>query len=71
MAQVTSRAVSIASRGKPGANQRLVGGNEGGIVPVSEWTPAGNDVTIRVVTNSLELPYPVNQLQLSHMLTLV
>lgn len=65
------RIVSTSSPGKRSANQSLVEGDEGGIVPVSEWSPAGNDVTIRVVTNGLELPYPVNQLQVSHMLTLV
>ena len=69
--QVTSRAVSISSRGKPGANQSLVGGNEGGIVPVSERAPSWNNLTIRFVTDSLELPYPVNKLQVADMLILV
>ena len=40
-------------------------------MPVSERAPAGNDITIWVVTHSLELPHPVNQLQVSYMLTLV
>ena len=53
------------------SNQGLVKGKEGGVVPVGEWAPAGNDVTIRVVTDSLELPYPLNKLQVSHMPTLV
>lgn len=40
-------------------------------MPVSERPPTGNDRTTRVVANRLELPHPVNQLQVAHMITLV
>jgi len=63
--------VSFSSRGELGVNQSLVKSTEGGIVPVSERTPAGHDVTIPIITDSLELPYTVNKLQVTHMLILV
>lgn len=40
-------------------------------MPVSERATAGNDLTILIVSNSLELPYPVDKLQVAHMITLV
>ena len=40
-------------------------------MPVSERTPARHDVTILIITDSLELPYAVNKLQVTHMLILV
>ena len=65
------RALSPSSQGEPGTNQRFIESREGGVVPVSERAPAWNDVTIQRVTDSLELPYAVNQLQVAHMLPLV
>lgn len=40
-------------------------------MPISERAATGNDIIVLVVTNSLELPYPVNKLQVAHMVTLV
>jgi len=54
-----------------GVNPSLVESAEGSIVLVSQWTPAGNDVAILIVTDGLELPHAVNKLQVTHMLTLV
>ena len=65
------RAVSFSSRGQAGINQRLVENAEGGIVPISQRPPTGNDVAILIVTDGLELPYAVNKLQVTHMLILV
>ena len=56
---------------KLGINQSLVESAEGGIVPISQRPPAGNDVAILIVTDGLELPYAVNKLQVTHMLILV
>ena len=63
--------VSFSSRGELGVNQSLVKSIKGGVVPVSERTPAWHDVAILIATNSLELPYTVNKLQVTHMLILV
>ena len=64
---------SIVSQvgGKLGVKQSLVESAEGSIVPVSQRTPAGNDVAILFVTDGLELPYAVNKFQVTHMLILV
>ena len=63
--------VSFSSRGELGVNQSLVKSIKGGVVPVSERTPARHDVAILIITDSLELPYTVNKLQVTHMLILV
>ena len=65
------RSVVTQVGGKLGVKQRLVESAEGSIVPVSQRTPAGNDVAIFFVTDGLELPYAVNKLQVTHMLILV
>jgi len=63
--------VNTSSRGKLGTNQSLVKRVESGVVQLSERAPAGNNVTILFVTDSLELPYPVNKFQVADMLILV